>query len=78
MTAHAWMLMPSGRRLDLLNPHPGDWTDDDLAIRLSRTYRWCSDTRWDRPLSVAQHSLTVLRLSPSYSAHGSDSAAGVA
>lgn len=62
MTAHAWMLMPSGRRLDLLNPHPGDWTDDDLAIRLSRTYRWCSDTRWDRPLSVAQHSLTVLRL----------------
>lgn len=62
MTAHAWMLLASGNRLDLMNPHPCAWTDDDLAKRLSRTYRWCSDTRWDRPLSVAQHSLTVLHL----------------
>ncbi len=62
MTAHPWMLLPSGRRLDLLNPHPCAWTDEDMAIRLSRTYRWCSDTRWDHPLSVAQHSLTVLSL----------------
>lgn len=45
MTAYAWMLLPSGRRLDLLNPHPCAWTDEDLTIRLSRTYRWCSDTR---------------------------------
>lgn len=60
MTAHAWMLLPSGQRLDLLDPHPCAWTDEDLVIRLSRTHRWCSDTRWKRPLSVAQHSLTVL------------------
>ena len=62
MTTHAWMLLPSGRRLDLLDPHPFAWTDEDLAVRLSRTYRWCSDTRWSHPLSVAQHSLTVLHL----------------
>lgn len=62
MTGHAWMLLPSGRQLDFLNPHPCAWTDKDLAVRLSRTYRWCSDTRWAHPLSVAQHSLTVLHL----------------
>lgn len=28
----AWILLPSCRRLDLLNPDPGLWTDDDLAI----------------------------------------------
>ena len=62
MIPHAWMLLPSGRRLDLLNSHPCAWTDADLATRLSRTYRWCSDTCWDRSLSVAQHSFTVLHL----------------
>ena len=62
MTGHAWMLLPSGRQLDLLAPHPCAWTDRDLAVRLSRTCRWCSDTRWANPLSVAQHSLTVLQL----------------
>lgn len=34
--------------------------DRDLAVRLSRTYRWRSDTRWANPLSVGQHSLTAL------------------
>lgn len=62
MTKHAWMLLPSGRHLDLEAPHPCGWTDGDLAILLSRTYRWCSDTRWANPLSVAQHNLTVLHL----------------
>ena len=62
MTNHAWVLLPSGRHLDLLVPHPCAWTDRDLAVRLSRTCRWCSDTRWANPLSVAQHSLTVLHL----------------
>ena len=62
MTGHAWVLLPSGRQLDLLAPHPCAWTDRDLAVRLSRTCRWCSDTRWANPLSVAQHSLTVLHL----------------
>jgi hypothetical protein len=58
----AWVLLPSGRRLNLLDPHPDAWTDDDLAIGLSRTYRWAGYSAWDLPLSVAQHSLTVLAL----------------
>lgn len=57
-----WMRLNSGLMLDLLDPSPHGWTDGDLAYRLSRTYRWSSDTRWNRPLSVAQHSLTVLQL----------------
>jgi len=62
MSTRAWILLPSGRRLDLLAPDPGSWTDEDLAIGLSRTYRWGGYSAWDLPLSVAQHSLTVLAL----------------
>ena len=51
----AWVLLPSGRRLDLLNPDPQAWTDHDLAVGLSRTYRWAGYSAWDLPLSVAQH-----------------------
>jgi UvrD-like helicase C-terminal domain len=58
----AWVLLPSGRRLDLLNPDPQAWTDHDLAVGLSRTYRWAGYSAWDLPLSVAQHSLTVLAI----------------
>jgi hypothetical protein len=60
--ARAWVLLPSGRRLDLLAPDHNAWTDRDLAIGLSRTYRWAGYSSWDLPLSVAQHSLTVLAL----------------
>jgi hypothetical protein len=56
------MLLKSGRRLDLLAPEPDAWTDEDLAIGLSRTYRWGGYSAWDLPLSVAQHSLAVLAL----------------
>ncbi|MFZ5561499.1 MAG: phosphohydrolase [Pseudomonadota bacterium] len=59
----AWVRLPSGRRLDLLNPTPFDWDDEDLAIGLARTYRWGGHSAWPLPLSVAQHSLTVLALS---------------
>jgi uncharacterized protein len=59
----AWMRLPSGRRLDLIDPDPLAWTDEDLAVRLSRTYRWGGESIWPLPLSVAQHSLTVLALS---------------
>ena len=38
------------------------WTDADLAVGLSRTYRWGGHSVWDLPLSVAQHSLLVLVL----------------
>ncbi len=58
----AWDLLPSGRRLDLLRPDPAAWSDRDLATGLSRTYRWGGYSRWELPLSVAQHSLLVLAL----------------
>jgi hypothetical protein len=58
----AWVRLPSKKRLDLLNPTPFDWDDEDLAIGLARTYRWGGHSAWPLPLSVAQHSLTVLAL----------------
>jgi len=60
--ARAWVRLPSGRRLDLINPDPGAWLDSDLALRLARTYRWGGESLWPLPLSVAQHSLLVLAL----------------
>lgn len=60
--ARAWMRLPSGAHLDLINPSPDAWTDSDLATRLSRTYRWGGESAWPLPLSVAQHSLLVLEL----------------
>lgn len=61
-TPRAWVRLPSGRRLDLMNPDPSAWLDEDLAIRLARTYRWGGESVWPWPLSVAQHSLLVLAL----------------
>lgn len=58
----AWMRLPSGAHLDLINPDPLAWSDADLAVRLSRTYRWGGESAWPIPLSVAQHSLLVLEL----------------
>ena len=60
--SRAWVRMPSERRLDLLDPTPFDWDDSDLALGLARTYRWGGHSAWPRPLSVAQHSLTVMHL----------------
>ena len=60
--ARAFVLLKSRRRLDLLNPDPQAWTDGDLAAGLSRTMRWGGATQWAHPLSVAQHSLTVLTI----------------
>ncbi len=61
--SRAWVRLPSGRRLDLLSPTPFDWTDEDLAVGLSRTFRWGGHSVWPGvPLSVAQHSLAVLAL----------------
>lgn len=56
----AWVLLKSGKRLDLLDPHPMAWDDEDLATGLARTYRWGGHSKWELPLSVAQHSITVL------------------
>ena len=58
----AWILFRSGNRIDLLNPRPDAWSDEDLATGLSRTYRWGGHSAWELPLSVAQHSLTVLAI----------------
>ncbi|MGH6818758.1 MAG: phosphohydrolase, partial [Methylovirgula sp.] len=60
--ARAWVRLLSGKRLDLLNPTPFDWEDEDLALGLARTYRWGGHSAWSLPLSVAQHSLFVLNL----------------
>jgi len=60
--SRAWVRMPSGKRLDLLNPTPFDWDDADLALGLARTYRWGGHTAWPLPLSVAQHSIAVMLL----------------
>ena len=56
------MRLPSGKRLDLLHPTPFDWDDADLAVGLARTYRWGGHSAWPLPLSVAQHSLSVLAM----------------
>mgnify|MGYP001084416194 FL=1 len=58
----AWVRLASGRRIDLLNPSPLDFEDEDLAIGLSRTPRWGGHSVWEWPMSVAQHSLLVLEI----------------
>jgi hypothetical protein len=60
--ARAFVLFRSGRRLDLLNPRSDGWTDEDLAHNLARISRWGGATRWRQSLSVAQHSLLVLKI----------------
>ena len=74
----AWTLLPSGHRLNLLAPDPRSCTDRDLAIGLSRTYRWGGYSAWDLPLSVAQHSLTVLALRTRDTARPADAAVPLA
>lgn len=55
-----WQRFLSGRRLNLLDPTPFDFEDEDLALGLAREPRWNGQTRGDWPYSVAQHSLAVL------------------
>ena len=45
MPQRAWVLLKSGRRINLLEPTVADWDDDDLALGLARTYRW-GGLRW--------------------------------
>ena len=58
----AWRRLPSGGRLDLVNPAPDAWGDRDLAVLLSRVFRWGGESCWPQQLSVAQHSLLVLQI----------------
>ena len=55
----AWQRMLSGRRLDLLNPQPGDIAIEDIAHGLARVARWNGQTVGDHAYSVAQHALLV-------------------
>lgn len=62
MPPRAVVMFRSGAKLDLLNPHPDCWTDNDLAQNLARIARWGGATKWEFALSVAQHSLFVLAI----------------
>jgi uncharacterized protein len=55
----AWQRMLSGRRLDLLEPEPGDIEIEDIAHGLARVSRWNGQTHGAHAFSVAQHSLLV-------------------
>jgi uncharacterized protein len=55
----AWQRMLSGRRLDLLNPSPGDIEIEDIAHGLARVARWNGQTTGPHAFSVAQHALLV-------------------
>lgn len=68
--ARAWVRLASGRRINLLDPSPLDFEDGDLAIGLSRTPRWGGHSVWEWPLSVAQHSLSVLEIARRQSRNG--------
>lgn len=51
--------MLSGRRLDLLDPDPGDIEIADIAHGLARVARWNGQTQGAHAFSVAQHVLLV-------------------
>ena len=55
----AWQRMLSGRRLDLLDPHPSDIEIADIAHGLARVARWNGQTHGPHALSVAQHAVIV-------------------
>jgi 5'-deoxynucleotidase YfbR-like HD superfamily hydrolase len=55
----AWQRMLSGRRLDLLNPSPGDVDIGDIAHGLARVARWNGQTSGAHAFSVAQHAIVV-------------------
>ena len=55
----AWQRMLSGRRLDLLDPRPGDIEIEDIALGLARVARWNGQTVGTYSFSVAQHAVLV-------------------
>lgn len=58
----AWQRMLSGRRLDLLNPHPDDIEIEDIAHGLARMARWNGQTLGQHAYTVAQHVVFVERI----------------
>lgn len=61
MDTGQYLIMASGRRVDIPNPLPGQLIIEDLATGVSRIPRFVGHT--DRFFSVAQHSLVVAYLS---------------
>ena len=57
----AFVLMKSGRRLDLLNPDPGAWTDQDLASGLARKPRWGDSSKGGRGFKSRRRTFTATR-----------------
>jgi len=57
--ARAWVRLPSGRRLDLINPDPGAWLDSDLSFRAvsSRLMAAVSERYELRAWSPAAHAV---------------------
>ncbi|MCW6508364.1 hydrolase [Lichenifustis flavocetrariae] len=73
----AWQRMLSGRRLDLLDPHPDDVAIEDIAHGLARVARWNGQTAGPHIFSVAQHALLVEAIFTDRQAPG-DAKAGLA
>ena len=58
--------MLSGRRLDLLDPAPGDIAIEDIAHGLARVARWNGQTVGAHAFSVAQHALIVEEIADAF------------
>jgi 5'-deoxynucleotidase YfbR-like HD superfamily hydrolase len=61
--------MLSGRRLDLLDPSPGDIAIEDIAHGLARVARWNGQTRGEHAFSVAQHAVVVEAIATALDPH---------
>jgi 5'-deoxynucleotidase YfbR-like HD superfamily hydrolase len=57
-----WQRFRSGRRLNLLDPSPFDFEDEDIALGASRIPRWHGQTSGPWAYSVAQHSVHCVEL----------------
>jgi hypothetical protein len=60
--SRAFVLLTSRYWLDLLNPGPEAWIDEDRTAGLSQTTRWGGASQWEHSPSVAQHGLTALAI----------------
>lgn len=66
----AWLLLSSGRRLDLLNPSPLDMEVEDIAAGQAETIRWGGATNGTEPIRDAQHALLILEIAWGDSSNG--------
>lgn len=63
MVHAAWIHQDVARLRQANNISASDFfVPSDLALGLARTFRWGGHSVWPRPLTVAQHTLTVLHL----------------